>query len=450
MGRPRLERAGPDDVLNLAVDRGPVPMHIAALLVLDGAAGAEQLRAVVAGRAAAVPRLATRLRGTPPGAGRPVWLPVDAAHVDRRVGVRVLDRAGPLGEDTLLGATAGLVLTPLDRSEPLWRAEVLADDDDHALALVVVAHHALADGIGGLAVLGALADHPAGPGAGVGPPALVPRLSARDPGVGALYADAWLERVRAVRTFPARWARARHGARSLAGGRGTRAQSCSLLAPGTAGRRLDVARCALGPLVDAAHHRGATLNDLVVASVVEALAQLLRRRGERVDELVVSVPVSARRGAGDDLPGNAVGAVPVRVPVGVTPDQRLAALVAQRDRLRGRSPGSSAALLTPLFRGLAAVGLFQLFVDHQRLVHTFVTNVRGPDRPLAVDGSLVREVVPVATNPGDVTASFDVLSYDGRVVVTVVSDPVHLPEGTWLAERLEHALAAWVAEPPRG
>ena len=48
MSRSRLERTGPDDVLNLAVDRGRVPFHIAALLVLDDRVPAESVRASVA------------------------------------------------------------------------------------------------------------------------------------------------------------------------------------------------------------------------------------------------------------------------------------------------------------------------------------------------------------------------------------------------------------------
>ncbi len=198
-----------------------------------------------------------------------------------------------------------------------------------------------------------------------------------------------------------------------------------------------------GPLLAAARSRGATVNDLLVASVAGALHGLLEARGEHPDPLVVSVPVSSRASAGDLGPGNAVGAVPVRVPLGADPEARVTALVGQHATLRGGAPGSTAAVLTPIFRALAAVGLFQLLVDHQRLVHTFVTNVRGPARPVAVAGSAVRAVVPVATNPGDVAASFDALSYAGQLVVTVVTDPAAVPEAAWLAGELERSLRGW-------
>jgi hypothetical protein len=81
-----------------------------------------------------------------------------------------------------------------------------------------------------------------------------------------------------------------------------------------------------------------------------------------------------------------------------------------------------------LFRALGALGLFQLFVDHQRLVHTFVTNVRGPSEGVLFTGRRISMVIPVAVTAGNVGVCFDVLSYAGRLVVTVVADPEILPE----------------------
>lgn len=452
MSRSRLDRAGPDDVLNLAVDRGRVPFHIAALLVLDDGMPAGVIRASVAQRAAAVPRLASRLHRPAPGGGRPVWVPVSSAEVDHVVGVRTVPPGGAapvpgVVEPVLLRAAEDLVLTPFDRPGPLWRAEVLARPDGAAAALVVVAHHVLADGLAGMSVLGALADSPSprSPAdyggdlrSGAGPDDV--RVS---PGWRELAADAWRERWRALRTARDMADRVRDGMHSLGGGRPRLAERSSLLARGSSRRRFDVARCDLGRLHEAARARGATVNDLVVASVADAVGRLVTARGERLSELVVSVPVSARSGGEAGGLGNAVGAVPVRVPVGAGDDERVRALVAAHGALRGHRPGSTSSVLTPVFRGLAAVGAFQAAVDRQRLVHTFVTNVRGPATGLRLAGAAVRDVVPAATNPGNVTVSFDALSYAGSLVVTVVSDPRHVPEAPRLAADLEAALRRW-------
>ena len=72
----------------------------------------------------------------------------------------------------------------------------------------------------------------------------------------------------------------------------------------------------------AAHRHGATTNNTVLVAVTGALHQVLRRRGESLGTLVVTVPVSGRRP--DDRPplGNMVSPLLVAVPAtGGVPDR---------------------------------------------------------------------------------------------------------------------------------
>ena len=89
---------------------------------------------------------------------------------------------------------------------------------------------------------------------------------------------------------------------------------------------------------------------------------------------------------------------------------------------------------------MARVGLFQAFIDHQRLVNTFVTNVRGPEAPIYVAGHRVRSIIPVAVTPGNVGVTFDVLSYAGELVISVVADPDVVTDQDSLTGRLEAEL----------
>jgi len=453
VGPPRtfvLDRAGADDVLQLAVDRGRVPMAIGALLVLDPATrpAADAVRSALLERATTVPRLGQRLVATPLGAGRPVWVDAGPDATSDLVDAVTVD--ADAGRPVLLGALADLVTTRLGLDRPLWRARLLLDADGRVAGIALVAHHVLADGMGGLAVLEALADDGirdagrtrpgAAAGATVGPPSL--------PRWGVLARDAWASRLGGVRrshrpgsrTTSAR--RVGGGAHELGLSRPRLADRCSLLGRTGGRRRMAVATADLAPVKALARASGASVNDVVVTAVTGALVELLARRGERVGEIVVSVPVSRRSQGEAGSLGNSTGVVPVRVPAVPDAATRLAALVAERDRVRGPGRGGSAAVITPVFRGLAAVGAFQLFVDHQRLVHTFVTNVRGPAHRMRVVGVEVVEVVPVAVNPGNVAVSFDVLSYAGSLVVTLVCDPVLVPESSWLADRVTAALPA--------
>ncbi|MFN8193092.1 MAG: wax ester/triacylglycerol synthase family O-acyltransferase [Nocardioidaceae bacterium] len=447
-----VDRLSANDAMMLAVDRGAAPMNIAGLLVLAGDADvpADLLCRTLGDRVVGVPRLRQVLTRTPPGLGRPIWVRDPDFTASRHLDVRVVGGPAPGGphhpgdERVLLDAAADLVVEPLPRDRPLWRVRVLADPRGRARGVVVVLHHVVADGMGGLAALAALVDE-------AEPPALL----ATDPGhrpprPGDLARDAWAGRLRALRRIPASLRELPEAARELGLARTASSEPCSLLTPTGSRRRVDVAEVGLAELLSAARRRGASVNDLVVTAVSGALVALLDRRGERLDALVVSVPVSARAQAEAGGLGNATGVLPVRVPAVDDPAVRLDAVMAQSARLRAGQRGSSSALLTPVFRLLAGAGLFQRFVDGQRLVHTFETNLRGPERPLHLGGARIAAVLPVVVNPGNVTVAFDVLSYDGRLRVVVVSDPDRVPEAAWLAGRLDQELAGLCRSPDVG
>ncbi len=215
----------------------------------------------------------------------------------------------------------------------------------------------------------------------------------------------------------------------------------SLLRATTGRRRVRVVDTELVAVLDAAHRHGVTVNDLIVTAVADTLFDVLEERGERPAQVVVSVPVSARA-AGTDL-GNQVGAVPVVVPR--TPRSRLLSVAEQTRRAKQQPRGSSAAVLSVVFRSLAALRIGQFFIDRQRLVHTFETNLRGPEVAMRIGGTWLSQIVPIAVNPGNVGVSFDVLSYAGRLTISVVADPVVVPEVDRVAELLGSYLARLTA-----
>jgi diacylglycerol O-acyltransferase / wax synthase len=85
----------------------------------------------------------------------------------------------------------------------------------------------------------------------------------------------------------------------------------------------------------------------------------------------------------------------------------------------------SAAAMT---RRLARTGLLRWFINRQRRIHTFVTNVRGPDEPLTLAGAPGRAVIAIGNAVGNVTVAFGALSYAGTLRITVVSDPSRVPD----------------------
>ena len=74
--RSPIERASPNDVVTLATDRGPAPMNIGAVLIVDAAADLDfaTVTSILDSRLPRVRRLRQRLIKTPPGCGRPIWV----------------------------------------------------------------------------------------------------------------------------------------------------------------------------------------------------------------------------------------------------------------------------------------------------------------------------------------------------------------------------------------
>ncbi|GGN02396.1 putative diacyglycerol O-acyltransferase [Terrabacter tumescens] len=429
-----VDRISAGDLTTLVSDRGAAAMNIAAVLVVDHGAELEPARVtrVLAAWTDAVPRLRQRLRRAPPGCGRPYWADDPHFTVDRHVGWHHVAE-----DEDLLDVAADATCRRLPRDRPLWRCIWVTGLDDGRAALVVVVHHVLADGLGGLAMLGALAGSSSvEAGSGGHAPRQVP--SAPD-----LAAEAWRSRAAGVTSLAARARLARSGLQDLglARTRPRLSPRTSLNRPTGARRRLHVVTVPLTDLVATGHRLGVTVNDLVLAAVADSLSGLLRDRGESVDSLVVSVPYSGRAGTEAGRLGNDTGVVPFRIPLNVDSDTRLQTIARLTRDQRRRPRAASAAPLGVAFRLLARLGVFRWFVDRQRLVNTFVTNVRGPAQPWRFCDRVVSSVVPVAVTPGNVAVTFDVLSYAGTLGVTVVADPDVVPDQARLAGYLHEALS---------
>lgn len=403
-----LEPLGIADLTMLASDCGPAPMHLGAVLLVDGADdGTTAVLDALVARAAAVPRLTQVLVGP---RRRPAWWHDPTADPARHVGC---DRLTGGGERAVLDEASVLVCTPLDPARPLWTARWLTGWDESGArrgALVVVLHHVLVDGVGGLGVLGALADPVGAPLDTLPSPS--PRSGDVRPGPARRGLRVW-------------W----HGLLELGVGARPprRAARTSLNRPTGAHRRIGRVTVPLAAFREGARRSGGTVNDAMVAAVVGALTALLAGRDEHPGSLVVSGPVSARS-AGDRRAGNDNGVIPVAVPTGLDLPARVRHVAASTARRKARPRGRSALPLGAAFRAVAAVGLFRPFVEHQRLVHTFATNVRGPVDRLRIAGYEVSSVVPLAVNPGNVGAAFAALSYAGELVVVATTDPGAVPQ----------------------
>jgi diacylglycerol O-acyltransferase / wax synthase len=453
----RLDRVTPLDASNLRVEEHGLPMHVAALAILDGAplldpAGRprmDDIRAGIERRLHLAPRLRQVLWRPHWGAGPPAW--ADAPRFDIRDHVRTRSVPAPGDEAALLAVCSQLNEPPLDRSRPLWEVWLLTGLAGGTVGLFIRLHHVVADGTAALPLLGVMFDAVPDAPRQAGGSSWVPRPM---PGGQELLADSLRGQAGGLARFLAGFlagagrpgrladhARARvRQARYLA--RLGLAPRVSLNRPVGRHHRLQLVRSDLDRVKAAAHAHGATVNDLVLAAVAAGARRLLESRGELTPGLVLtaSVAVSLRPAAGQGGTGNRTGVLLVPLPAG-EPDlarglRQIAAATAEAKRLPPFQPG-----------GRFTQRWMVRAMHRQRLVNLLVSNLPGPPLVLYFAGAQVREVFQAGVVQGNVTLSVGVLSYAGQLNFGIVADAGAVPDAAVFASGLSGALRELTAGP---
>ncbi|QCU78723.1 DUF1298 domain-containing protein [Citricoccus sp. SGAir0253] len=417
-----LDHPGQVNVFLVAVELGP-----GGAVRGDGTPDPAAVRAVLAERVAGIPELGRALVRT----GRHHhWRPVDP---DLEHHVRLLAPVhGRAGLEALCG---DLMATPLVRDRPPWEVLLVAGVAAGRAAAVLRIHHAVADGMGAVAIAHRLFDPPQPPADA--PPAAgspVERTMGRGgPGPGPVAGAAPRRRpgralarclrglVRTGRTLAARGV----GPTLLLGARGPR--------PAVAFLEADLAG-----LLAAARAAGATVNDVLLSAVAVGLRAALAEAGERIpDRLPVSVPVALHR---HGPARNQVGVMLVRLPLGRMEPARRLGLVAAQTRVAKAAAREQGTL--EFMRGPLGARVMDRLARRQRLVAGFVTNVPGPSRALRLAGAPVTRLWPVPALSGNVRVAVGALSYAGRLSCSVHADADHVPVDA-VVRAMAGELARW-------
>ena len=444
-GARRLDRLSALDVSNLRVEERGVPMHVAALVILEGSplldrsgeVRLNELRRRIERRLDRAPRLRQVLYEPRLGLGRPAW--IDDAGFDVRQHVRSRAIPAPGDEASLLRVCAGLNEPPLDRSRPLWTMWFLTGLAGGSVGLLIRLHHALADGMAALALMSVLFDaSPEEPQPDE--PSWVPKQA---PKASELLADNarrgmhGLARVLSLLRRPALAIRGLVASvvpmgRLLRGGFAARLSFNRQVGKR---RRLVLVRSDLDRAKAVAHAHGAKVNDVVLASVAGGARRLLEHRGELTKDLVlkVSVPASMRGPGGEPVIGNLAAIRVLPVPVG-EPDpirrfRRIARASAEAKRHPPLQPG-----------GRFAQSLMVRAMSHQRMVNLFTSNLVGPPVPLYLAGARLLEVFQIGVVQGNVPIAVGVISYAGELNFSVLGDADVVPDLDVFAEGMSDAL----------
>jgi diacylglycerol O-acyltransferase / wax synthase len=443
-----LERLTASDMFLLLWDDFGWSGDIGGLAILDGTGlldgegrvRIEDVRRHLESRLHLVPRFRQRLYRPRRGLGWPLW--VDAASFDLADHVRVHPLAAPGDQAQLLQACEQLARRRLDPRRPLWELWLLPGLPDRRVGAFLKLHHAIADGIAGVAAFGALLDLTADAPTPVAPawmPTPIPtsaellrdNLRRRGQGLGqALRGIAHPSRTlrRARDAWPAWW-------EFLAE---QRAPRTSLNRPIGAERQLAIVRSRVEVAKRVAHAHNAKVNDVVLAAVAGGLRQLLSSRGEDVQELTLRamVPISLRQGHPTQASGNQDGWMIVPLPLSESDPVRRLQLIAAETAERKHKPRPRTGSGVPLLFQRAFLRGFR----RQRLLNTSVTNLPGPPVPLYLAGARLLELVPVVSLMGNLTLVVAVLSYTGQLNLTAVADRDTCPDVEIFAQGVQGTL----------
>jgi diacylglycerol O-acyltransferase / wax synthase len=446
-----MERLTAQDQLMLWPDE-IWPQDIGALAVLDGSSlldadgrlRIEAVREAVAGRLHLVPRFRQLLYIPPLRLGAPLW--VDAANFEVSDHVAELRLPPPGDEAKLLLATEQLRQRRLDRSRTLWQMWFLTGLPNRRVGLFVRMHHAIADGMAGVATIAKFLD--AAPDAVPASPRAWTR--GRVPTEAELLRDKRRQRLQQLgRALSALTHPVTSGRRLVAGWPAMRELLAEPPLPVTSldrrvgqDRNLALIRSRLELIKKVAHTSDATVNDVLLTATAGGLRGLLDSREEPAEQaLRIYVPVSLHHEPRAQARGNLIGQMVVPLPIGVSdPVLRLRLIAKETVQRKARSRPSLGVVP---HRGIAGRAFLKV-VDRQR-VNVTSADIPGPEMPQYFAGARLLEVFPMAPLIGKVSLAVAAMSYAGQFNITVIADRDTYPDLDIFVAGVQEELQALVA-----
>jgi diacylglycerol O-acyltransferase / wax synthase len=429
------ERMSPVDTTWLRMDRPTNPMVVVGVLILAGPVDITRLQETLADRLTAIARFRQRAESHTTG----MWWCADP-QFDTARHIKRMRLPGAADKAELERFVAELVSTPLDPLHPLWQFHLIEDYAGGA-ALVVRIHHAIADGMALIAVLLSLMDGLAEAATALSAPhddqaerfgVVAPLVDLLNEGL-QLTGGLWRGSIGA----------AGNPAELLRQGTGIAAELAYLLMmPNDSptrlkGRPAGTKRVAWNepialPEVKAVSHvLGCSVNDMLLAAVAGALHGYLADKGDATAgvEIRALVPVNLRPPGKVRELGNHFGVVALELPVGL--DNPLARV----HEIHRRMEALKHSYEPPVTLGLiAALGyapqmvqdrVFDLLLSRATAV---MTNVPGPQWPLHLAGSEVKQVMFWVPQAGDIGLGVSILSYNGKVQFGLMTDAALVPD----------------------
>lgn len=393
-------------------------------------------------------------------AGLPEWRETSEFDMDWHVQEKRVPSPGT--DRQLFDLVAALHSPILERDRPGWRIFFIDGLERGRFAIYAKVHHALMDGESGIALLKqTLASSPDDRRI-----RLITETSLQAPARRPQHDEAG-PTIDEARALASKAVSVGQGASRLVEEAisGLRGYSPDEVRPYTAQRNLlnapiaeerSIARAVLSieRMKTVARAWDATLNDVALCVIDAAMNRYLVALGEPADRPLVAVcPVS--------LHDAAVKAATTRVSAFWAPLGQPAASIGQRmrdviantaagkQRIRSLPKDAAYAYSVLTFALSEAVALLGSRAPVQLLAaNVLVSNVRGPEQPLYLDGARLESLNPVSTLLAGMGLNVTLISYAGQVGIVFTANAAALPEIGSMAAFAEEAFEALVRARP--
>jgi diacylglycerol O-acyltransferase len=377
------------------------------------------------------------------------WEDVDDFDIGNHITRAALPSPGGMAE--LQAYVSEVASTPLRSDLPPWEAHFVDNFRGTGTAVVTRIHHCVADGIALARVLLSLTDDPttaaqarvtdAAPHDMLGPAVVVHAVRAA--AGEAIHPARVIDHARDVA------AAGRAVARLF--GLPPDAHTCLRGEVGTSKAVTWTEPFDLAHAKAAAHAADVTVNDIALCAIAGALRNHLARHDGHAPDVRMILPVNLRP-LQQPLPrdlGNEFGLVFLRLPVSVDdPLERLAEVHRRTTALKtSAEPVMSYRILeltgqTPYPAEQVVVELFTAKASG------VVTNVPGPRTPVFLAGRRLRGMIAWPPESGGLGLGVSIISYDGELVIGLLTDERVLPDSQHLLADIAHEFVRLVHDLP--
>jgi WS/DGAT/MGAT family acyltransferase len=435
----------PEDLGFWYADQPRQRTTMALLLLLDRRPDPDRLRAAVARMVEAVPRLRQRVVEAPFGLALPRWEEDPTLDLDfhlRRYSLAE-EPADVSDEDRLFHTIGPIYERPFDRTRPLWEM-IEIDRREAGAAIFFRLHHAVADGVGGNAILAALTDA-APEGEPLPPPPEKAPGAWAEKSFAAVFERAMRDRVaqdaaRARAVGRALWRTAWHPGSLMHVGRVMseltrefRRPSQSPLREFGRARRLAGIEIDFRQLRDAKQALGGTTVDLVLTAVAGALDAWhgARQLGD-VSELKTLVPINLRPRAAQGLAagvGNQTTGILIQLPLCIDdPAERFREIHQRVEERKAHPAVEFFPLIASVLAGLPRTLYRTVAYRGSQTIDLIVTNVPGVPVVRHLAGAEILAAYPFAPVTSHCPVSVACYGYRGRLYVGLDTDATSLPD----------------------